>query len=282
MSIKNLTYLMIILLSLNCCTSNSGDDGSGDDNSSNPRNQTEIIENSARILTIPTPMQIPALLKNTNTVYDPTNLLPIVNGQKSYYKSGILFGMYMLDLGYTSSFSRQQASLNYFKTCKQIADNLGLGVKITQVHVNRFNENLTKPDSLGRIILDMYDLGHKVLIDQEKEGLGFLMVMGCYMEGLNIVLDQAQDHDLILFVHLLNQQKNYGNNLESVLTDYQIPIEIQTEYKSFQTVLTTLNRIDLPSVYELKSGKKTIVGLKREDIDTLTKAVSDFRKSILI
>ncbi len=282
MSIKNLTYLMIILLSLNSCTSNSGDDRSGDDNSSNQRNQTEIIENSARILTLPTPMQIPALLKNTNSVYDPTNLLPIVNGQKSYYKSGILFGMYMLDLGYTSSFSHQQASLNYFKTCKQIADNLGLGVKITQVHVNRFNENLTKPDSLGRIILDMYDLGHKVLIDQEKEGLGFLMVMGCYMEGLNIVLDQAQDHDLILFVHLLNQQKNYGNNLESVLTDYQIPIEIQTEYKSFQTVLTTLNRIDLPSVYELKSGKKTIVGLKREDIDTLTKAVSDFRKSILI
>ena len=123
---------------------------------------------------------------------------------------------------------------------------------------------------------------HKVLIDQEKEGLGFLMVLGCYMEGLNIVLDQAQDHDLILFVHLLNQQKNYGNNLKSVLNGYEIPLEIQQEVKDFNTVLNTLNKIDLPSVYELKSGSKTIVGIKREDITLIKQSVSSFRKSILI
>ena len=102
------------------------------------------------------------------------------------------------------------------------------------------------------------------------------------MEGLNIVLDQAQDHDLILFVHLLNQQKNYGNNLKSVLNGYEIPLEIQQEVKDFNTVLNTLNKIDLPSVYELKSGSKTIVGIKREDITLIKQSVSSFRKSILI
>ena len=282
MSWKNGIYLFVTLLFLSACSGNSNSDSEDASSSSAGHNKTEILQNTARVITLPTPMQIPALLKNTNVVYDATNLLPIIANQKSYYKSGILFGMYMLDLGYTSSFSHQQAGLNYFKVCKQIADDLGLGVKITQKHVNRFNNNLSKPDSLGRIILDMYDLGHKVLIYQEKEGLGFLMVMGCYMEGLNIVLDQAQYHDLVLFVHLLNQQKNYGNNLESVLKGYEMPIEIQSEYNSFKTVLNTLNKIDLPSVYELKSGRKTIVGMKREDISIITQAVNDFRKSILI
>lgn len=282
MSWKNITYFLMAILIFSGC---AGESGSESEDSSNPKQQqgnTEVLDNTARVLTLPTPMQIPALLKNTKVAYDATHLLPIVNSQKSYYKSGILFGMYMLDLGYSSSFSHQQASLNCFKVCKQIADDLGLGVKITQGHVNRFNNNLSKPDSLGRIILDMYDLGHKVLIDQEKEGLGFLMVMGCYMEGLNIVLEQAQEQDLILFVHLLNQQKHYGNNLESVLKGYEMPLEIQAEYDSFKVVLNTLNKIDLPSVYELKSGRKTIVGMKQEDISLISQSVSDFRKSILI
>jgi len=282
MSRQKLIYFLLVLLPITSCDGGSNSDDRSESDTSQVRGHEEILKNTAKVLTLPTPMQIPALLKNTNAVYDASNLLPIVTSQKSYYKSGLLFGMYMLDLGYTSSFSHQQASLNYFKACKQIGDDLGLGVKITQGHVNRFNENLNKPDSLGRIILDMYDLGHKVLIDQEKEGLGFLMVLGCYMEGLNIVLDQAQDHDLILFVHLLNQQKNYGNNLKSVLNGYEIPLEIQQEVKDFNTVLNTLNKIDLPSVYELKSGSKTIVGIKRGDITLIKQSVSSFRKSILI
>ena len=67
-----------------------------------------------------------------------------------------------------------------------------------------------------------------------------------------------------------------------MLKGYEMPIEIQSEYNSFKTVLNTLNKIDLPSVYELKSGRKTIVGMKREDISIITQAVNDFRKSILI
>ena len=120
------------------------------------------------------------------------------------------------------------------------------------------------------------------LIDQEKEGLGFLMVMGCYMEGMNLVMHQAREHDLILFVHLLHQQKNYGNNLVSMLDQYQIPKEIQSEYGNFMTIVNTLNDMDIPTVYELKSGKRTIAGLNEDSFDTIKTELSAFRSSILI
>ncbi|NQV51903.1 MAG: hypothetical protein HQ500_01905 [Flavobacteriales bacterium] len=252
----------------------------------NTNGASEVIEarntRTARVVTLPTPMQIPALLKNTKATYSASSLLPIISDDKSYYQSGVLFGMYMLDLAYSGSFTHQQASRNYFRVCKRLGDDLGLGVKITEKYVDRFERNVSRPDSLGRIVLEMYDVGHKVLIDQNKEGLGFLMVLGCYMEGMNLIMTQARDHDLILFVHLLHQQKNYGNNLLSMLDQYEIPSDIRSEYEAFLHVVSALNATDIPSVYELKSGKRTIAGMQEENLDVIKENLESFRKSILI
>ena len=38
-----------------------------------------------------------------------------------------------------------------------IGDDLGLGVRITEKFVDRFERNVSRPDSLGRIVLEMYD-----------------------------------------------------------------------------------------------------------------------------
>lgn len=83
----------------------------------------------------------------------------------------------------------------------------------------------------------------------------------------------------------LNHNSNTSITIDqnsSLTINSEMPIEIQSEYDSFKAVLNTLNQIDLPSVYELKSGRKTIVGLKQEDVQKITGAVQDFRKSILI
>ena len=247
---------------------------------------SEVVEpkstGTARVVTLPTPMQIPALLKNTKATYSASSLLPIISDDKSYYQSGVLFGMYMLDLAYSGSFPHQQASRNYFRACKRIGDDLGLGVRISEKYVDRFERNIARPDSLGRIVLEMYDVGHKVLIDQNKEGLGFLMVLGCYMEGMNLIMTQARDHDLILFVHLLHQQKNYGINLVSMLDQYETPSEINAEYDAFLKVVDALNTMDIPSVYELKSGKRTIAGMQEKNLQEIKDNLESFLTSILI
>ncbi|MEQ9188823.1 MAG: hypothetical protein RLP15_13900 [Cryomorphaceae bacterium] len=268
-----------------------GMNGCADEAKKNQAEQTidessEGVDNkqngTARVVTLPTPMQIPALLKNTKATYSASSLLPIISDYKSYYQSGILFGMYMLDLSYAGAFTHQQASLNYFRACKRIGDDLGLGVKITEKYAQRFERNTSRPDSLGRIVLEMYDMGHKVLIDQNKEGLGFLMVLGCYMEGMNLMMTQARDHDLILFVHLLHQQKNYGNNLIAMFEPYEIPGEISEEFEYFRQVVGALNATDIPSVYELKSGKRTIAGMQEKNLRSIQTSLAAFRKSILI
>ena len=285
---KHLQKIALLLVAFVLVLGFSSCEGEGDKNNAPNQGKEQVAEvdngsaDDARIITLPTPMQVPALLRNTQSNYSTSDLLPIVSDKKSYYKSGMLFGTYMLDLAYAACYGHQQASINYFRVCKRIGDDLGLGVRITENYVDRFEQNVSRPDSLGKIILNMYDLGHKVLIDQEKEGLGFLMVMGCYMEGMNLVMHQAREHDLILFVHLLHQQKNYGNNLVSMLDQYQIPKEIQSEYGNFMTIVNTLNDMDIPTVYELKSGKRTIAGLNEDSFDTIKTELSAFRSSILI
>lgn len=280
---KNITIAHIIIVGFlwSCSQQGSESKSAQKRNGDSTASGSSAVEQQ-RMITLPTPMQIPALLKNTDATYNPDLLLPITTDAKPYFRSGVLFGMYMLDMAYSGSYSHQQVSMNYMQACKRIGDELGLGMKISEAHVERFRNNLNKPDSLGRIILHMYDIGHKVLIEQNKEGLGFLMALGCYIEGLHLVMEQAREHDLILYLHLLQQQKGFAQNLVIALDDYEIPGEIATEHNQFMQINNAFMALEIPTVYELKTGKKTVAGIDKKQIEKIRSAIAEFRNSMLI
>lgn len=270
-----------ILLIVGC---QSATDSSNDDQKDQTmkREAIEVKADSARIITLPTPMQIPALLRNTKAQYNRDMLLPIVRSEKAFFKSNLLFGIYMLDLAYASSFSDRQASREYFKKCKSLSDDMGIGAQIEEQLVQRFERNLEHPDSLGRIILEMYDMGHLYFQQHEREGVGLIMIMGCYFEGMHFTFEQAKDHDLFLFVHLLNQQLQYADNLIYALEEYEIPEEVTTEYNTLIEVYRTLKEIDPPSVYDLRTGSATISDIEKDKLEHLQRLVAEFRQSVVI
>lgn len=187
----------------------------------------------------------------------------------------------MMDMAYASSYSHQQASLDYFEACKNISNELGMGVTMPESLQRRFKRNINAPDSLGRMILKLYDNGHKLLMQQDKDGLGLLMIMGCYMEGVHFNLNLVRSNDLLLFVHLLNQNKQYAQNLAFMLNQYEIPAEVKAPYEHFITIHETLNRMDIPTIYDIKSGQKSISNIQPEDIAKLKIEMQNFRSSII-
>lgn len=246
------------------------------------KEQAASNSDSSRIITLPTPMQIPALLRNTKAQYDRDMLMPIERAEKSFFKSNLLFGIYMLDLAYASSFSDRQTTRDYFKKCRSLSDDMGIGAQMDQALMQRFESNLDQPDSLGRIILEMYDKGHFYFHQQEREGVGLLMIMGCFFEGMHFTFSQARDHDLILFVHLLNQQLQYADNLLYVLEGYEIPDEVQAEYSNLVRMNALLHELAPPSVYDLKTGNATISDLEVEKLEQLDALIKSVRESVLI
>ncbi|MEX2597628.1 MAG: hypothetical protein WEC59_11925 [Salibacteraceae bacterium] len=238
-------------------------------------------KDSVRVMTLPTPMQIPALLKNSDLHYAPDMMLPIKSFQKTFFKSSVVFGAYLMDMSYAAAYGNHQASLDYFEACNDIGNNLGLGATMTEGLAKRFKRNLDRPDSLGRLILAVYDNGHKLLIHKEKEGIGLLMVMGCYIEGLHFTLNKARQNDLILFIHLLHQHKMYGQNLTWMLDQYEIPDEVKNEFMRFEKVAKILSKMDIPTVYALKSGSRSVNSINTEDLDLISEEVKMFRENVI-
>ncbi|GAB4378298.1 MAG: hypothetical protein Kow0075_08070 [Salibacteraceae bacterium] len=236
---------------------------------------------SASILTMPTPIQVPALLRNRNATYDKSVLTPIQNRDKGFFEDNILFGMYITDLAYVSVYGDRQAVLNYFERCLDLADEIGLRGQIDQGLIDGFKRNVDRPDSLGRIILKVYDLGHRKMIDQERESLGLLMIMGCIYEGLHIGMSQSRDQDLITLVHLLNQQERYMSNLIYALSGYNIPDEVKWHHSHLLSLYELLLELDPPSVYEMRTGGMKLKTLDDSMLDKIEDNIGAFRRQML-
>lgn len=245
------------------------------------RERPLLNSDSARIISLPTPMQIPALLRNTNAPYSKDLLLPLAPISKPFFRSNILFGMYMLDLAYASSFSDRQTAMLYIKQCQDISTDLGFGMNADKTLMKRFEQNIERPDSLGRIILEMYRSGHEYFRYNEKEAIGLLMIMGCMYEGMHFSFKEIRDSDLILFFHILAQQKEYVSNLLYALDGYEIPQEVQREYALLQKTDSLFSELNAPSAYKLKTGAATLTEVNIQALNKLDSLVQDFRNGMM-
>jgi len=271
-----------ILLMLASCNGDPKQDRSTLSQDSMKRERPIIHSDSARIISLPTPMQIPALLRNTHAIYNKDVLFPLVKEDKSFFKSNVLFGMYMIDLSYAGAYEDHQTAADYFIKCKDLGDDMGLGLTIETKLVSRFEKNIERPDSLGRIILEMYSLGHAYFNENDKEGVGLVIVMGCLFEGLHLGFEQARNHDLVLFLHILSQHKQYTSNLLYTLDGYEIPNEIQHEYNLLLRLDAEFSQLNPPSAYELKTNQATSQDINEDVITEMKLIVQEFRGSIFI
>lgn len=235
---------------------------------------------SVQIISLPAPMQIPSVLKNTTTVYDKGILFPSNLTDKSFFKSTILFGMYMVDLAYVGVFNDQQSAHLYFRNCKRIGDNLGLGYEFDNRFQDRFKANVSRPDSIGDLIMQMYGVGHQYFRNNDKEGIGLLMIMGCYFEGLHLAMEGAKDKDLVLYLHLLNLHQVYAENLLMALEHFEIPVEIKPEYNMLVEVYEILIQVNAPTAFDVKSGRATINQVDLEALEQVQKVTQNFRQSM--
>lgn len=269
----------LALLAVGCeSTNKQNSTGSLDD----LNHQTEALGNSdsLEIVTLPTPLQIPALIKNREGHFNKEALLPIRKSEQTTYKSSLLFGSYLIDMSYAALFSEHQASLDYFEKCIDLGEELGLNSIVNERQITRFKQNVNAPDTLAQVIMEVYDKGHQVLLNQEKEGIGLLMITGCYMEGMHLTVNQIKDQDYFLFLHVLRLQQDYGNNMIKMLDQYEIPEEINDEYLLLKDVVNELNKCTFPYMQEMKSKQAKTSGLNIESVKKIQIAVERFRAGI--
>jgi len=152
--------------------------------------QQELKENIDKaIRDIPSPSEIPYIIQGTGADFNPN----IVNNYQKYEsyttsakKAAFNLGVYATDIAYLSFYSKTQEALNYMDVCLKLTETIGAKDAIDFDVLERFEKNLSIPDSLANIIDHVIGNSDKYLQNNDRTNIAALVIGGTFVEALYI------------------------------------------------------------------------------------------------
>ena len=198
--------------------------------------------------------------KNVSFVNSPDN-------QKNYTdnKSKALnFGIYSCDLSYCSIFEIGSEALKYFKTVKQLGDQIGVSSAIQPSVLKRLEGNLGNPDSLSVITDDVYFTSFEALEASKQGPTLSLVVAGGWIESLYIATSLAKYDAKSPVVERLADQKYTLDNLIEFLKKYQSDASVAGVLAQFTELQGEFNKIGEKDAAAATDKSKNVLGGGKE------------------
>jgi hypothetical protein len=202
--------------------------------------------------------------KNVSFLNSPDN-------QKNYTDNkskAINFGIYSCDLSYCSIFEIGSEALKYFKTVKQMGDQIGVSSAIQPEVLKRLEGNLGNPDSLSVITDDIYFSSFETLENSKQGPTLSLVVSGGWIESLYIATSLAKYEAKSPIVERLADQKYTLDNLMEFLKKYESDASVASVLAQFTELQAEFNKIGEKDLVEAASAEtkktKNIIGGGKE------------------
>ena len=299
MKIKNIKILSIaFIFSIISCSSPKSE---GDTNIDEMETEVEINddvsqETSDVFYQVPTPNELFAVLKNANAPYNKDILNDIAN-LNSYTTKGIKglnFGVYAADLAYVSSLGYIEDASKIFETIRSLSKDLEIENALDEVIYKRIQSNLesSNADSLFYLSNDVYYNAYSYLDQNERGDVLGMIVVGGWIEGLNIILNlepynegseivqRIADQKLTLENLLVFTSKIKDQDLESVISELSAISEVFNNVNSDESSegeLTTTTGDDGVAMF----GGGANLTLSEDQFNNLKDIVLELRTSII-
>ncbi len=169
-----------------------------------------------------------------------------VDNQKNYSdnKSKALnFGIYSCDLSYCSIFEIGTEALKYFKTVKQLGDQIGVSSALKPEMMKRLEGNIGNSDSLAVITDDVYFSSFETLENSKQGPTLSLVVAGGWIESLFIATSLAKYEENSQIVERLADQKYTLDNLIEFLKKHEADASVASVVKQFTELQAEFNQI---------------------------------------
>jgi hypothetical protein len=138
---------------------------------------------------IPSPLQISALLKQAGAKYVSSILVPPSNSGKyaTNFSKSLIVGIYGTDLAYSNMFGQTQKGISYMEAIMKVSDGLGLAGMLSSTNMlTRFQKNMNNQDSLFSIISELFRETDESLKANKQGSNASLILAGGWIEGLYI------------------------------------------------------------------------------------------------
>ncbi|TND10570.1 MAG: hypothetical protein FD123_212 [Bacteroidetes bacterium] len=183
--------------------------------------QKPELDSTVRLIPVPGPLQVVTTLRNACPVFEAQWLIKSDSGQKqlsSAYSNAVYLGASLADIGYCVVYNQRQEALDRLKKVQPVMNELGLGSVSGTELINRFKKNENRPDSLSRIVLELYKKSSDFFSDNKREEDGFFITAGSYIESLYLILHNKRFQASEEFPVILGQEKIFLDNLVEALT----------------------------------------------------------------
>lgn len=187
--------------------------------------QPEISEEviSDILQSIPSPLEISVLLKESGTKYDQA-MLNDPKKTKEYntnYEKAINLGIYGTDLGYTNIYEQNQDAIFYLNSIKQLADELSIGQFFDFGTIKRLATNSSNLDSLLYLTTKNFNNINGYLQNQKRSNLSILILTGGWLEALHVTCQVAEKNpDNEVLIERIGEQKMIIDNIMLLLSFY--------------------------------------------------------------
>jgi hypothetical protein len=243
---------------------------------------------------IPPPAEIPYIIQNTGADFNPD----IVNDPAkvddylvSSKKAAFNLGVYATDIGYLSSYGKTQEALNFMDATLKLTDAVGVQDAIDFSVLERFERNLSSPDSLAGIVNEVIENSDQFLNKNDRTNMAAMVMSGTFIESLYIATqiidtypkdmlsDDMRLNVLSPMVQMLAKQKESLGDVVDLLESI--------EDKDDWIIATTNSMRELYDTYQnfdpmekIRDGKGNEV-LNDETLSQLTSQVASIRQNIV-
>ncbi len=269
---KNIKFYILPLVTGAVLSSCGGGDNKGEDldhlvDSVKTENVEAVNPVSETFFQVPSPGEMLTFIKmiggkNNNN----TSFLNPADNAKNYTDNklkALNFGIYSCDLSYCSIFEIGTDALKYFKTVKQMGDQIGVSSAIKPEIMKRLESNVGNPDSLAVITDDVYFQSFETLDGGGQGTTLALMVAGGWIESLFIATNLSKYEANSLVVERLADQKYTLENLVEFLKKHEADAGVAAVKADFEGLLSEFNKIeskDMTGAGKDEKGKKIMGG----------------------
>jgi len=197
---KKLIFLLVVAAFVGCADGENSDtiehphehDGNNLTDNATLKDKVTAIENI--FYSIPSPRVTIDIIEEAGAVFDVqlTNDPQKLDDYTSKAERALNMGVYGADVNYCSAFNKTADVMMLLACTRSLGEELGLESIFDQTVVDRLNDNRDNADSVQAIITNTFWEIESKLEDDHRPELAALIVIGGWIEGLNIACGQAK------------------------------------------------------------------------------------------
>ncbi len=249
------------------------------------------------IQSIPSPLEISVLLKESGTKYDIGILNTADNTSKynSNYSRALNLGIFGTDLGYTNIYEQNQDGLEYMAAIKELADGMNIGQFFDIETIGKLATNSKNLDSLLLITTQNFNSINHYLQEQKRSNLSVLLLTGGWLEAIHVTCQvSAKDPDNKELQEKIGEQKIILENIVLLISFYS---ETDSSMKGLMddllTLQTAFDAIEITTTYKestmeivdgvmiIKDNSESHVNITTENVEEIKTLTEGIREKII-